>query len=374
MPPKGSKRGAPSPAGGRGKRSNADPIAPKVKEIERAVKQAQSLSDSCKDLLVGMVSNSLQEYAADRHAFQNSAIDMIKETLDSVRANLEQAVAEAKAKVDNSDSEKSKRASALEEAQAAVADLTSKHGSALSKVDEIKSQIDTAKSKLQAAEQSASEKEASIKQMSEQKSRLESVMKDQYEVAKANAAGKRVINALEKIFGEIGLEQGLIDSVEESLRKPPIERGTFDRILAEHIEKNTSSFIEGHDKALSEAESAKTQLQEDKAAAKGALEAATQDLSEANRALAEARMALNGGQDSLKTAQKAVTAFDKDMGSFGTDWDSAKTALSSFEEGPLKSFAALKDLAPPPVPEPTPEPEEASAAAAADAEAVAETS
>merc|ERR1712046_291312 len=67
----------------------------------------------------------------------------------------------------------------------------------------------------------------------------------------------------------------------------------------------------------------------------------------------EATAALKDATAAAKAAKDSKAGFEKDMSTAGARLEKAKEELTAFEEGALKSFADLRDLAPPPEPEPS---------------------
>jgi len=368
MAPKGVKRGAPSPAGGSRKRTNADPVGPKVKDVVRAIKDSESLPEHCKEMLSEMVSQSLTVFAADRHAYQKQAVEMFRETLNGVKAQLEGAVSKAQAFVDHSDRDKASRDAALAKAQKDLERLEQGETAAHEAVASNKANVATAKANLASAEDAVETKDDEVTSTTELKEKLEAIMKDVFEPAKTSKAKASDVNRMEKVFTEAGLEAGLIDSLPDTFRKDPEARGTFDGLVTQHVESQAAKALAKCESSLKNAEQSKANLANAKAAAEAALTAAQEKDSGSKDALHAAEAALKEGKAALKQAEHAVANFEKDFKNAGSDLEDAKEALTSFTEGALKSFSALKDLATPPEPEPEVAAPEAPAAETAQAQ------
>jgi len=357
MAPHGVKRAAKvDPVAPKRKKTNADPVAPKCKEVVSAINSADALPGSCKEMLVNMVQSSLTVFAAERHAYQNQAVGMLRETLTAVQVQLQNAVSEAQAKVDSSDREKASRAAALERSQANLATAEKNASTGKDALENDKNALLTAKANFSAGQAAIDVAEAEVVAKTDQRLKLESAMKDAWEPLKTAKAsgheGNRSLKLLEKVFTDVGLEAGLVDSLPESLRKSPEERGTFDGIVAKHVEAKTSQYLVQAEAAIREADQNKTNLGASKAAAEEKVAAAQEKVAEKAAGLHAADASLKDSKSALKVAQNAVDSFDREMANAGGSIDGAKAALTTFMDGALQSFTALKDLAPPPEPEP----------------------
>jgi len=345
------KRAAPSPAGGARKKTNADPVAPKCKDVSAAISKAD-LPSSCKEMLTEIVHSSLAVFAADRHAYQTQAVKMLEETLEGVHAQMRNAVSEAQAKVDNADREKASRAAVLESAEKNLTDLEQSAAAAKDAVESSKAAGASAKANSANAQAAVEGKDAEVAATRELKAKLESALKDAWEPSKISKASAKCLHALEKVLTDVGVEAGLVDSLPDTLKKDPEARGTFDGLVVKHVEDQTAQYIAKTDRGLKDAEQSKVDLADAKAAAEAALAGADEKSKAASTASQAAEVALKEGKAALKQAQAAVVNFEREMSTAGDDLEEAKAAQSSFADGTLQSFAALKALAPPPEPEP----------------------
>lgn len=346
------KRAAPSPAGGSRKRTNADPVAPKVKEVEKAIKKAEALPEHCKEMLENMAGSSLSVLAAERHPYQNQAVKMLGETVAAVHTQMKNAVSEAQGKVDNADREKASRAAALDAATQNQAALEQKCAAAKDAVETSKAAVATSKANLASAQAAVDGKDAEVKDTSELKTKLESALGAEWETSKTSKTTAKALHTLEKLFTEIGLEAGLIDSLPDTLKKDPEARGTFDGIVTKHVDEATAKYLVTTTATIQNAEQAKVDLANAKAAAEAALTAADEKSTASAFAFSAAETAVKDGKAALKQANSAVENFEKEMSTAGSSLEHAKEALTAFADGAVASFAALKDLAPPPEPEP----------------------
>jgi len=307
-------------------------------------------------MLINMVGSSLTIHAAERHSYQNTAVQMLGETVAAVQSQMQNAVAQSQATVDNSDREKATRDTAFERATANLASLEEKAVAAKADVDNGKTAVADAKAALASAEEAIQSNEAEITQTTEQKAKLETALKDVYEPLKTSKAtgrdGRKALDSLEKVFTDVGLEAGLVEHVPETLRKDPEARRTFDGLVLKHVDEQAAKFLAKAEGSLQKAGQSTAGLADDKAKAQAACSAAAGKLSGSSDAKHAAQAALNEGQDSLKAAQSAVSGFEREMANAADALEDSKSALTAFTDGALHSFALLRDMAPPPAPEP----------------------
>jgi len=306
-----------------------------------------------------MVGSSLTIYAADRHSYQAKAVEMMGETIAAVQTQMQNGVAQSQATVDNSDRDKAARDSAVNTATTNCDALTEKATAAKAAVDDAKTALAAAKVASSSANQAIESNESAIAEQTEQKTKLETTLKDMFEPLKTAKVtghdGRKSLSVMEKVFTEAGIEAGLVEHVPETLRKDPEARRTFDGLVIKHVSEQAAQCLTKADAALQEASQRTAGLAAAKAQAEADCTAAVEALSSSVEAKTAAVTALKEGQDALKAATSAIVGFEKEMASAAEDLEDAKNTLAAFAEGPLQSFTALRDMAPPPEPEPVPE-------------------
>lgn len=361
MAPRGVKRAAEKAAGALAKR-----LSKQCDEVVAAIAMSDELPESCNEMVVNVAKGCLPIYAADRHAYQMQGLRMVEETLAGVQKKLQGTVAEFQAKVDHEASEKAARSQAAETAKQNLAALERKVSEDSEAADASKEGVVSAQEKLATAATDHESKEAEVVTLSAKKAKLETAISSSYELLKASGSKSnlRQLNALQAALHEVGLEAGLIDSLPETLRKTPEERGTFDGLVQKHVEAGAAKCMAELEQAINAAELAKPKLAEGKAAAEAALTASQEATAASSTALEAAEAALKEGNQALKAAQHAVANFAKEAASASKGHQAAKTALDSFLNGALKAFTELKDLAPAPLEPEEPVAEETPAAEA----------
>jgi hypothetical protein len=308
------------------------------------------LSKSAKD--------SLTVYAEERHPYQNQAVAMVGETLAGLQAKFEDDIAQSQAKVDAADKEKASRIEAETTAKATLEKLEETLKSAKATVDADTAAEKTAKNVLSAAEDAVASKDAEKTGLEDMKSRL-TTCKDTYETLKTKKVdSKRTVTALAKCLSDAGLEDGLADSLDDTFKKEPAARSTYDGVVFKEVDLFMIQKFAELEASLAGWEPGKTDLVTKQGAAEAAHVASLEKLKASHTALAEAEIAKKDGKKAYATAHTAVASYDSDMSKVAKALTKANFALEAFSNGPKKCFETLKDLAPPP-PEPEPVVEEA---------------
>lgn len=317
-------------------------------------------------MLASVARGCLPIYAAERHSYQAQGVDMLADALSGIQKKLEEAAAEIQLNVDGIDAEKATRAAAADSAQNNLAALEQTVTATKEAMNTDKENLASAKANLATATADLESREANVVSLSARKAKVESTAASAYEPLKTFGSkgreGRKQLTALEGVLKEIELELGLIDSIPETLQKPPEERRTFDGLVVRHVDTAIAKFLEDTEEAMKDAEQAKPKADNAKAAADAALTAAQEQVTTSSNAYDAAGVALQEGRDALKAANGAVGNFSRETTQSTKNMAKAKAALADFVDGPLKAFTELKDLAPKPEPE-TPEQEEPAAAA-----------
>lgn len=362
---KGKKRPAASAAGGAKKRPAGNVQMCNVVAAELA--KASTLSQSCRSMLSKICKDSLTVYADERHPYQKQAVAMTGETLAGIQAKLEDDIAHATGTVDSADKEKASRINVETTAKAALDGLEDAMKNAKATVDTDTAAEKAAKAALSAATDAVADKDAELARLQDMKSRM-TMCKDTYEPLKAaKVDNTRTLKALTKCLADAGLEDGLVESLDATLKKEATARRTYDGIVFYEVDGFMVQKFAELEASINSWQPVKDTLTQAKEAAEAAHVASMEKLKTSHSALSEAEVAKKEGKKAHATAAASVSSYDNDMGKAAKALAKANTELVAFQEGPKKCFEALKSLAPPP--EPVPEVEEAATTDAYGAEA-----
>jgi len=343
----GNKRQAVTEAKGQkaAKKPKVDPMLQAVLECV----SASGLSESCTAMLTAMIPLSLGLPVEKRGALQIRAVAMAKEILDEQGQKLE---------------------AALEEQTKAVTTVEGSKAELSSNVEAAESQAKTAEEDVAAKKAVVAEKQQDV---TDKEAALKAALTAQTEgdaaVTKAEAALENVKGVVANHVKPLCSTEGWVQSeakkhcdevlkllksfncsVDESLSmslpsccsKAPAERGDFDRMALDEVEKT----LQDKDTALTAEIEAGVAGKEERAKnveeAQKAKEAALEAKKAASDALADSEVAKANAAESLKTAQAAVAKFEPELAAATAALDTAKEALKQFQEYTLACFETLE--------------------------------
>jgi hypothetical protein len=324
-------------------------------EIAKAVKQATNLPAKVTHLLANVVPHALSVYSDERHDFQVKAVDMVENALGGVEAELRQASVDAKAKVANRDALKANRAQSVIDT---ANDLATKKGHAALKeavIVQAELQHDDAKKRLAEVQKAAKAPERDYKNARTKAEGLQALREQQIQPLKDAAGTKKAIEDLVKGMKKFDVDESLLSTLPSVAAKAPAERGDFDRLTFENVEKvvlaKASEFAAGVQAAAPQMEHAVTQVD----TAKNALIAAKDALKNAEEAFKAAQGEVSAAESSVKQAKKTNQSFEGEMKAAEADVGKTDARLLGFQMGPMKAFASLKATAAPQPPPPSPD-------------------
>mmetsp|Transcript_46584 Transcript_46584/g.110776 ORF Transcript_46584/g.110776 Transcript_46584/m.110776 type:complete len:222 (+) Transcript_46584:74-739(+) len=101
----------------------AQVLKEKVSSVVGALKEAEQVPASARTMLVKIAPDCLGVYAADRHEFQTSAVDMIGDALAGYKSCIEDKIKDADTKLGEAATEKESRATKAAEAESKAKEL-----------------------------------------------------------------------------------------------------------------------------------------------------------------------------------------------------------------------------------------------------------
>jgi hypothetical protein len=273
--------------------------------------------------------------------------------LAGLQAKLEDDILQAQATVDSADKEKASRIDVEKAAKAPLYGLEDSVKNAKATVDAAIAAEKTAKATTLDLTEKMEKKDAEKAGLENMKLNL-NISKDTYEPLKTSkVASKRTLSALTQCLADAGLEDGLVESLEETGKKEAVARGTYDSIVFKEVDAFMVQKLEELEASINAWQPAKDVLVTEKSAADAALIATVEKLTASQTALAEAEAAKKEGKAALSKAVASVSSYETDMRKAAKILEKAKVALVAFQEGPKKCYETLKILE-----EPAAEPEE----------------
>jgi hypothetical protein len=316
-------------------------VDPALATITDSIKKAEHLPERCRTMLIDMIPFSLALPADTRLEFHNKVVDMIEETLQKLKADMESGVIVETGKIDDFKSQMAKLVSAVNEAESAVTAQKEVVEGAKTFLPDATTANETSGQVLVDKREMQKSGDAEFSAAQEEKVALEAAYKDHFQVPMDAAEGPH-FTALEPFLQKLELEGSLLTALPGTCEKAKDARGTFDNVVLEELEKALSKKIA----TLSDAIMAGTPAAAERDAAVKQAEAehiATKEaLSEAQAKLAAAQALEAEREADLTKATQAVNELQLHLECCTAQQEKVQSKLKVFETGPLANFMTYK--------------------------------
>eukprot|EP00929_Paragymnodinium_shiwhaense_P041928 TRINITY_DN21779_c0_g1_i1.p1 TRINITY_DN21779_c0_g1~~TRINITY_DN21779_c0_g1_i1.p1 ORF type:complete len:395 (-),score=189.83 TRINITY_DN21779_c0_g1_i1:312-1427(-) len=332
------------------KKPRTDPM---LQAVIDCVAGSSDLSADCIAMVTSMLPHSLGLATDKRGPHQTRVVGMAKEILEAAQKKL-QATIEAetsklaqvesgKAEIDGKAAAAEAAAKAAEEAYAGKKAAVSERQGELGKAEET---LKTAKKEQETGDAELVEAE---KKLAELKAVAEKDLKalaseEDFKAEDAPAHCQALLGALKSC----AVDESLSKSLPTSCVKAPAERGAFDKIALEQVEKILNDKIEGLSKTLAEGASGKEARAQAVADAEKAVTEASEAKKGAADALLDSEVEKANAAEGLRSAKAALADHEPAKTAAEEAVNSAKEALSHFEQYTLACFETLEKKVTPP--------------------------
>jgi hypothetical protein len=328
----GKRPNVPAAAKSANKKVKMDPAFDCIIDV---IGSAEELNEHCRSMLVDMLPFSLSYPLDKRHDLQTAAVKMVGETLTAKKSSLQARLTIETEKFQKLKASEEKLSTASKECETALAaqkEVVNASKRSMAEITSITNASSDTLAEKRAAQKAANEKMAKDK---EEKVSIESAFEAHFKVPFEQGPHYK---ELEPFLKQLDLEASLVTALPSSSAKTKDERGSFDELvlqeldkafnikiaaMAAAIEKDTPALLE-HSTSV---EAAEKELDTHKDKQK-------QSASELDAALKEQQ----NREEALNKAKVAVEEFQPQLQALAEQVELAKTALSAFETGPLATF------------------------------------
>lgn len=349
---------------GRGKkaRSVGAEVLSQCGLVAAAVLEAETFPSPVLEMLGSNLTDSLGVAKETRHPFQEKVVTMVGEVLQSVEAAKQAAVAEAEAKLGEVTAVKEERETAEKAATDELAAKEEVTSTATTAAQEAALALTTAEEALAAAEAGRAAGMAAQGADEKKKGQLETILASNYMPLKEGSVeGSKTRGMLASVMAlgqEFEFDGTLLDTLPTAVAKAPGDRGTFDNLVVEQLEKEFKKCVADLEAKIAAAEPARKEHDAKVAEASAEVEKAKASDQEQKAALEAAKAAQKEALAAMKEAAKTVKQTGPEMKEATAALASAEAGLKAFRESPLAAYKALLER-PEFVPEePAPEEEE----------------
>lgn len=320
------------------KKAKTDPALVSIADV---IMQADHLPDRCRAMLVDMLPFSLSVPSDQRHEAQTWAVDAVEQTLSGKKSELEAAAAAEELKLSNLTASEAGLAGTVTEAETALAaqnDVVKGAEQALADA--------TAAAKgagetlaVKRTEQQAGAAKLTVTQ--DEKAKLEAAFEAHFKVPMQEGTGPH-FKELQPFLKQIEMEASLMKAMPSSCGKSKEDRGSFDEIVLQELEKALSSKVA----SLGEIVAVETPACVEREAAVQAAEKDHSDKEAARKQAVDVHVAGQKEQSDreavLAAAKLAVQEFLPQVETMSGLVDEAKVACANFESGALLNFTNYK--------------------------------
>jgi len=367
------KRPAASSSGSAGKKAKVPSATKQFKEIAAVLSEAEGWPEPVLAMLGENLQSILGQPKEERHEMQVRCAEMVAEVFKNIEESIQKKITDAESKLAEAGTEKARRddqaaadaaiaaakATALEEANKAL-DEASKAGKEATKA-------------VQAAKKEQTAGDAENLANEQKKKDLDAALAEIFQPLKEGAieegARKKAIADVTKLGKEFVFDNALLTSLPSALSKKPEDRGSFDGLVVNQLEKALTENAEKLAATLEAAAPAKQARADKVAEAQAVLEAASTKVKDCQEAVKSSEAALKEAEATSKAANKAVKQFGPEMKQTEASLNEAKEELETFVSGAKATFQELVDKSNVVPPEPEAEEAPLAAEAAAPAEA-----
>jgi len=319
-----------------------------LKCVEEAIEKLEDISEPGREMLRLMVRGSLGVPAGDRHRFQSSAAEMVQEAVQSVEDAINQDVSTSKENTDSCRGLVETKSQELRGAKDAFSGRFASLSAAKAAVLADNKKLQTLRRSLEAAKTERLACEAKLKSVIGCKDDLQTAL-DLHLPAiisgSTEGTTKHHIDAVEKLLGQVELEESLRGGASSSIKLAPEARGFFDKTVLDLLVAEVRKLLDAVP-AAEEEHAAVDAAKEVEATAISRFTEARKQQAASARALREAELCLRESEGAEGNVAEEVQEAEEAVLSAEQHQLSAEKHLEEFQDGPV---AALEWLLAPPV-------------------------
>mmetsp|Transcript_114627 Transcript_114627/g.319192 ORF Transcript_114627/g.319192 Transcript_114627/m.319192 type:complete len:354 (-) Transcript_114627:126-1187(-) len=347
MAPKGTKRSPKAVASPEPKKAKADPLLVGVLD---ALRQAEGLPEGCRAMLAAGAPAGLGTPVAERHELQAMLVSWIGEVVDGTKAKLQEALDEADEEEKGAEVKKQGLEGKVADAKAALEAEDASVATKESEMNEATKAAEAAKAALAEAQEKQKQGDAKMMEATKEKEGLEQALDKDFMVLKKEEGfqvpqAEKSVQALTPIAKRLSLDQSLRVAMPAVAAKLPAERGTFDHLVLDQLEKALTSKVQELREQLEAGKPAMEERASAVQAAQSSSNAAEERQQAASAALAAAREQRGQAATALSEAEAAVAAFVAGRGAAKAAREEKDAALQNFIGYNVECFTMLRDKA-----------------------------
>eukprot|EP00747_Dinoflagellata_sp_TGD_P182959 gnl/TRDRNA2_/TRDRNA2_37545_c0_seq1.p1 gnl/TRDRNA2_/TRDRNA2_37545_c0~~gnl/TRDRNA2_/TRDRNA2_37545_c0_seq1.p1 ORF type:complete len:416 (-),score=140.20 gnl/TRDRNA2_/TRDRNA2_37545_c0_seq1:318-1505(-) len=302
-----------------------------------------------RDLLVSMVYGGLGCPKDERHKYQTMAVDMIGESLDSIRAAMQKAVDAENEKVATIEASKSDLDLVRTQAEELLAQKAAASANIKEQLVQDSTKLSQARKVLAECQEAQKKGDKEHVANQQEASEFETAFEQNFKSLKAgtfesDTQAKQLLSTLQSLVAKMDMEESMAMSLPTACIKKPEDRGTFDNMIFDEFEKVIVAKIADLHAKIAQGAPAAAQRSEAVAAAEAAVEEAKATVQTTATSLSAASAEEKEQSDALKAAEKAVKDFTPNFKKATQVRDELVLELEVYDEVQIAGFNKLKEF------------------------------
>jgi len=319
------------------KRREEDPLAAHKGNVLESVLDSD-LPEGSKDMLKVLLPFA---YGQPRHEHQNKVLDMVLETFARRETDLQGDVAEKQKQVEMSEQQRTDLNAAIAAAEAVVQEASLKVATSA----DLKSQSEEALAQACNAHNTKQSEHNTLvclgNKAEETKLLLELAFTSKAELVDLTPKNASKVASFKSQLDVLVQDKNLVTAVQLSLGKEPTERGPFERLVLEQLDKELSRIQENIEREIAESEPAKTASQDALTSLAAVQQQAAQHAEEMRDSHKQCVAERKEAEVDLGVAKSSMKCFEKESKQIAADLEVAQAALLEFQHGPMESLRLL---------------------------------
>jgi chromosome segregation ATPase len=345
-PTKAGKRAAPSGGAAaspkKKTKSCTDPVEVACAGIVSTLEEADDLNEHCRQMLVGMLRPSLFKAKSERHDLQGLGVAMVEEALQAHKQKLIEAVEKAEQKLNDMEGSKNAIQKQIDDAKNVLAEKEATRAATNTAYDAAKASAQAAEVALAEAKELQEKADTTHTVLEKERVAIVATYQEHFKAPMDNNQGPNH-TFLKPFIETLGFEESLLSALPSSCVKTKEQRGGFDDLVLTELGKALLRKIGAYEKGVEDAALAISEFKEGVASALQAVEDRRLTEKAANVNLEAATAAENETQAKVSKALADWAAFEPQMNEASDNYNQHESKRIVFEDGPLKTFEALRE-------------------------------
>lgn len=316
-----------------------------VGAVLEAIELTQDMPDSCKNMLAAMVPEAFTVPADDRHSYQNMFVDIVGECVRKTEENMKAAISKEQDNVSALSCKRETLEKNIEDAEKIYCEKKAIMDQEKAKLAELFRIVLEDRIALSKAEQALETATAPVAELKKEVEACHGAICDLVALrdeAVESSAMEAICSKLTVLAMHLGVEETLVSSLPAACNKKPADRGAFDLMVLEQMEKEVTSKAAGFTTQIESQTANVTALEVALQAAKTKLDKTTSAHHSASSVLTRAIDEEKKTSATYSDSQVELAAFEPLFKEAGEVVEEKQASLANFQTWNVASYDVLK--------------------------------